>query len=256
MDHGLYRELSPHFRYQHASLWRALYRRDAGALQEACDALGVGRYSKYFPLLFTYRPINSKTLLGTRLSVQERHDLKEEFAGFGFGDVNQFLENLPTDLLFLLRTNNLIRSINLDLGGTAADRIKVLFTYAARGVFERPPPTDEEAAEALLTLNQHKSERVLDAARSGVHPVALGAADDVAKTTPHAGLLHRLWWCAPIRQLRCRFDLWSLGAAFWLGELALHLRTRWLLYVDESLAAETATAEEEASKSKSIVTKG
>lgn len=36
---------------------------------------------------------------------------------FKLAEINEFMESLPRDMLFVLRTSNLVRALNYDLGG-------------------------------------------------------------------------------------------------------------------------------------------
>lgn len=47
--------------------------------------------------------------------------------------VTDFLEQLPRDMLFVFRTNNMIRALNKDLGGSTRDRFAVMGKYAVEG---------------------------------------------------------------------------------------------------------------------------
>lgn len=47
--------------------------------------------------------------------------------------MTDFLEQLPRDMLFVFRTNNMIRSLNKDLGGSTRDRFSVMGKYAVEG---------------------------------------------------------------------------------------------------------------------------
>ena len=50
------------------------------------------------------------------------------------GDVNVFMESLPRDFLFVLRSTNIVRSLNKDLGGTSKDRFIAMAQSAIKGV--------------------------------------------------------------------------------------------------------------------------
>ena len=50
------------------------------------------------------------------------------------GDVNKFMESLPRDFLFVLRSTNIVRSLNKDLGGTSRDRFLAMAKSAIKGV--------------------------------------------------------------------------------------------------------------------------
>eukprot|EP01006_Ploeotia_vitrea_P050188 TRINITY_DN67421_c5_g9_i1.p1 TRINITY_DN67421_c5_g9~~TRINITY_DN67421_c5_g9_i1.p1 ORF type:complete len:730 (+),score=349.28 TRINITY_DN67421_c5_g9_i1:35-2224(+) len=134
LDHGLYRELDEDFRRNYCRMWNALFSRNQSELQEVCDKLGVERFWKFFPLILTFRSHNSQSKLGQRMSQAEVDELRRDLKEFGFADMTQFLESLPQDMLFVLRTNNLVRSINKDLGGTSTGRFFTMMHYAVRGL--------------------------------------------------------------------------------------------------------------------------
>jgi hypothetical protein len=56
------------------------------------------------------------------------------------GDYNAFFADLPREMLLLLKVQNLFRVINKTLGGTTAERLRILFDHAVRGVHTLPPP--------------------------------------------------------------------------------------------------------------------
>ncbi|RLN98417.1 hypothetical protein BBJ28_00013772 [Nothophytophthora sp. Chile5] len=118
LDHGLYRELDEEFRKTYCDLWRAMLLRDSALLEDCGKRLNVGDFAKYLPLLFTYRPISHKGHLDAAMSEDERQKLGEDLGKMRFSNVADFLEQLPRDMLFVFRTNNMIRALNKDLGGT------------------------------------------------------------------------------------------------------------------------------------------
>ncbi|XP_048562479.1 aarF domain-containing protein kinase 1 isoform X5 [Triticum urartu] len=57
LDHGIYKELDPKFRLDYCKLWKALISLDVPKILELGEQFGVGKYAKYFPLIFTGRTI-------------------------------------------------------------------------------------------------------------------------------------------------------------------------------------------------------
>ncbi|CAN0473232.1 unnamed protein product, partial [Discosporangium mesarthrocarpum] len=73
--------------------------------------------------------------MGKRITESERQDLKRRYKGvFTPENLNNFLETLPRDFLFVLRTSDLIRGLNKDLGGTSRQRLISLAESAVRGL--------------------------------------------------------------------------------------------------------------------------
>uniref|UniRef100_K3W889 ABC1 atypical kinase-like domain-containing protein n=1 Tax=Globisporangium ultimum (strain ATCC 200006 / CBS 805.95 / DAOM BR144) TaxID=431595 RepID=K3W889_GLOUD len=133
LDHGLYRELDDDFRKTYCDLWRAMLLRDTALLEDCSKRLNVGAFAKYLPLLFTYRTISSTTPLASSMTEGEKKELTEDLKKLQFSSVTDFLEQLPRDMLFVFRTNNMIRSLNKDLGGSSRERFSVMGKYAVEG---------------------------------------------------------------------------------------------------------------------------
>ncbi|KAL6654797.1 hypothetical protein ACP70R_008262 [Stipagrostis hirtigluma subsp. patula] len=127
LDHGIYRELDHKFRLDYCQLWKALILLDNEKILELGKQFGVGKYAKYFPVIFTGRTIESKSALGTQMSGEEQRRLKEDLNSLGMDDISSFMESLPRDFYIILRTDGLLRSI---LGNLGAPRHVRLLTYA------------------------------------------------------------------------------------------------------------------------------
>jgi aarF domain-containing kinase len=127
LDHGIYRELNQKFRLDYCQLWKALILLDTKKILELGEQFGVGKYAKYFPVIFTGRTLESKSALGTQMSSEEQRRLKEDLSSLGMDDISSFMEALPQDFYVILRTDGLLRSI---LGNLGAPRHVRLLTYA------------------------------------------------------------------------------------------------------------------------------
>lgn len=146
LDHGMYRRLDPSFRENYCELWRSLLLRDVDRGIVAAQNLGVNRdLYETLALVFTYRRPSSTGKTGARISKAERMILREKYKNVTAGDVNEFLRLLPRDILFVLRSTNIVRSINLSLGGTTRQRFKIMGESAVRGILiPNPSFTVEE----------------------------------------------------------------------------------------------------------------
>lgn len=58
LDHGIYKELEEEFRQKYCQLWKALILRDSCNIQILAEQFGVGKYSRYLPVIFTGRTID------------------------------------------------------------------------------------------------------------------------------------------------------------------------------------------------------
>ncbi|KAK1648976.1 hypothetical protein QYE76_066781 [Lolium multiflorum] len=132
IDHGIYKELDPKFRVDYCKLWKALILLDAQKILELGEQFGVGKYAKYFPLIFTGRTMDSKSALGTQISGEEKMRLKQELSSLGMDDISSFMESLPPDFLVILRTDGLLRSI---LGNLGAPHHVRLLAYAKSAIY-------------------------------------------------------------------------------------------------------------------------
>jgi len=147
LDHGMYRRLSPRFRAGYCRLWKALLTRDDALGARACAELGVapGAYD-VLSLMLVQRSASSGAGLGARLSKEEVARLKDKYKDTAAQKINDFMQTLPRDLLFVSRNTNMVRGLNLALGGTARERFRVTGLCAVRGLVL----TDAVEDDALL----------------------------------------------------------------------------------------------------------
>ncbi|KAL6336557.1 hypothetical protein AAG906_025109 [Vitis piasezkii] len=68
------------------------------------DRFGVGKYSRYFPLIFTGRTIDNKSALMKGMSNEEKKKLKQELKFLKMKDISSFMESLPPDFVTILCT--------------------------------------------------------------------------------------------------------------------------------------------------------
>lgn len=137
LDHGLYREFDERFRLDYCQLWKALILLDTKKIQHLGEQFGVRKYSKYFPVIFTGRTIDSKSALGTQMSIEEKKHLKQELGSLRMDDISSFMESLPPDFLYILRTDGLLRSIVSKLGAPRRVRLLAYAKYAVYGLAAR-----------------------------------------------------------------------------------------------------------------------
>jgi len=143
LDHGMYRRLDPAFRLAYCGLWQALLLRDEKLGKKVSMQMGISpdQY-EVLSLVFTYRGVDSTHKTGERMNKESRGRVRERYKDVTAGDINQFLQDLPRDLLFVMRSTNIVRAINLSLGGTSRDRFKTMGESAVRGILVKNPPQD------------------------------------------------------------------------------------------------------------------
>ncbi|KAF6163951.1 hypothetical protein GIB67_023659 [Kingdonia uniflora] len=142
LDHGIYKELDEGFRLNYCQMWKALILRDYAMIDHLGDRFGVGKYSRYFPVIFTGRTIDSKSNLGRGMTGEEKKNLKQELKSLTMEDISSFMESLPPDFLSILRTDGVLRSIISKLG--APQRIRLL-AYAKFSVYGLSVKLDRES---------------------------------------------------------------------------------------------------------------
>ncbi|XWS75349.1 hypothetical protein CRYUN_Cryun01aG0078900 [Craigia yunnanensis] len=104
LDHGICKKLDEEFRLEYCQLWKALILLDSKMIQHLGERFGVGKYSRYFPIIFTGRTIDSKSGLGKGMLVEEQKKLKQDLKALKMEDISSFMESLPSNFLIILRT--------------------------------------------------------------------------------------------------------------------------------------------------------
>ncbi|CAN6569969.1 unnamed protein product [Malus baccata var. baccata] len=151
LDHGIYKQLDEGFRLDYCQLWKALILLDSKKLHHLGERFGVGKYSRYFPVIFTGRTIDSKSALGKTMSVEEKSNLKEELKSLKMEDISSFMESLPSDFLTILRTDGLLRSIVSKLGAPQRVRLLAYGKYALYGLSPKLNPESDFSMEVKLS---------------------------------------------------------------------------------------------------------
>ncbi|CAM9109096.1 unnamed protein product [Pylaiella littoralis] len=227
LDHGMYRRLESDFRLTYSNLWKAFLTRDT-ALGERCAVeLGVeaGLYDA-LSLILTWRPTTTTAGVGQRITEEERRALVAKYKVILSTDsLNAFLERLPRDMLFVMRTSDLVRSLNKDLGGTTRDRLIVLGESAVRGLnipnTEGPQKMTREEAEGFVGASPALSEE--EAFREFLEREGLRHPAKLSLGSPKAGV-NRLvssergltaprglsWW----DWLDLRVRIWTIDSVF------------------------------------------
>ncbi|KAL9152223.1 hypothetical protein ABFS82_11G107200 [Erythranthe guttata] len=153
LDHGIYKQLSEDFRKNYCQLWEALIILDSEKIQQLGENFGVGKYARYFPVIFTGRTINSKSLLGRGMSSEEKKHLKEELKSIKMEDISSFMESLPPDFLTILRTDGLLRSLISKLDAPQRIRLLSYAKFALRGLSAE---ANSESDSAVLLVSRVK----------------------------------------------------------------------------------------------------
>ncbi|XVF20477.1 hypothetical protein REPUB_Repub12eG0003600 [Reevesia pubescens] len=140
LDHGICKKLDEEFRLEYCQLWKALILLDSKKIQCLGEQFGVGKYARYFPIIFTGRTIDSKSGLGKGMLVEEQKKLKQDLKALKMEDISSFMESLPPNFLIILRTDELLRSIISKLGASKRVRLLTYGKYASLGLSTKLNP--------------------------------------------------------------------------------------------------------------------
>jgi aarF domain-containing kinase len=163
LDHGMYRRLEPSFRHLYCQLWKALLTQDIKLGKRTASELGIGEIGfETLSLALTFRSSTSKARVGNRMTRAERKELKGKFKGISAGDINRLMESLPRDMLFVLRTNDIIRSLNKNLGGTSRARFLCYGEWSIRGSLIPNVTENKKSKDNITSSSSDPTDRRLN----------------------------------------------------------------------------------------------
>ncbi|XP_014105187.1 PREDICTED: uncharacterized aarF domain-containing protein kinase 1 isoform X3 [Pseudopodoces humilis] len=112
LDHGLYQVLSESFRMDYCRLWQALIKADMKRVQKYSRRLGAGDLYPLFACMLTARSWESvnRGIDQSPVSASEDMEIRSNAAAY-LPQITQLLNNVPRQMLLLLKTNDLLRGI-------------------------------------------------------------------------------------------------------------------------------------------------
>ncbi|CEF69676.1 Serine/threonine-/dual specificity protein kinase, catalytic domain and UbiB domain and Protein kinase-like domain-containing protein [Strongyloides ratti] len=117
LDHGLYSTLKDNFRVLYSELWLALLKPDLDEVKRVSTQMGVGDLHDLFACMITMRSWDSiQQGIKTKKKDDEEVEHIKEYASKLATKINEILINMPREMLLILKTNDLIRSIEYKLG--------------------------------------------------------------------------------------------------------------------------------------------
>ncbi len=169
--------------------------------------------------------------MGKRISDEERKSLKTKYTQIASPEaVNEFLQALPRDLIFVFRTTDLLRGLNKDLGGTSMLRLLRFGEEAVKGL--RLPiitPSDcmsahvsnpESQFQEYLKSKNIKGPDTLDINMSHASVNRLVSSECVGKQKSRLG-----WWVLLKFRLRVLLvETYIRIAWYWRGEKSFTTR--------------------------------
>ncbi|XP_015116584.1 uncharacterized aarF domain-containing protein kinase 1 [Diachasma alloeum] len=117
LDHGLYAELSNEFRWAYSKLWMAILNKDKEGMKRYCADLGVGDLYGLLACMVSGRTWDT-IMAGvekTKYSKNEKEMFQNEVPNL-LPQISEVLERVNRQMLLILKTNDLIRSIEHTLG--------------------------------------------------------------------------------------------------------------------------------------------
>lgn len=151
LDHGLYRRLGETFRQSYCNLWKALMLRDEALGRQATRALGLEEdFFELLSIISVNRTPSSRSGLGEQMPEAERKRIREKYKDrtkYGAEALKNLIQGLPRDVLFVLRSNSLVRSLNTELGANVGTRFRIFGSSAVVGL---SLPTQEMLPEAYF----------------------------------------------------------------------------------------------------------
>ncbi|XP_073248183.1 aarF domain-containing protein kinase 1-like isoform X2 [Porites lutea] len=112
--------LSSDFRVQYCKMWQALIRSDIDGVKQSSEALGVGEMYGLLACILTARSWDVVTTGIDQGPVTDHEaELIRESAATYVTQINELLNRVPRQLLLLLKTNDLLRSIDYSLKTSA-----------------------------------------------------------------------------------------------------------------------------------------
>ncbi|XP_019374262.1 PREDICTED: uncharacterized aarF domain-containing protein kinase 1 isoform X3 [Gavialis gangeticus] len=112
LDHGLYQVLTEKFRLDYCRLWQSLIKADMKQVQKYSRRLGAGDLYPLFACMLTARSWASVSQGIDRSPVTANEDVEiRTNAAAYLPQITQLLNNVPRQMLLLLKTNDLLRGI-------------------------------------------------------------------------------------------------------------------------------------------------
>lgn len=141
LDHGLYTQLSDQFRSSYSNLWLALIQANEKSIEKHASELGVGELYGILACVVSGRPWSAVKVgitahLDKKAMQSEESEIKS-YASRYMAEINLLLSKIPRELLLILKTNDLLRSIETRMG-TKGQQISfiIMSRYCSENVYK------------------------------------------------------------------------------------------------------------------------
>jgi aarF domain-containing kinase len=142
LDHGLYKEVPDHVRTFYCRLYRGFVTGHYEEIKNACADIGISDW-KLMAFVIFMRPLDMEFFTDEGITVADAHNLmkdKRKLQEFfhkatqqHIDEVMDLVRKIPREFLLILRNNNIIRSINRELG-SPINRFSLFGRQAIRGL--------------------------------------------------------------------------------------------------------------------------
>uniref|UniRef100_A0A1I7VZ80 Protein kinase domain-containing protein n=1 Tax=Loa loa TaxID=7209 RepID=A0A1I7VZ80_LOALO len=139
LDHGLYLTMESDFRIKYSKLWLALLEPDLNEVKKCAQSMGVGELYGLFACMVTSRSWDAinRGIDKSTATYQEQREIKS-YAATLIPEISQVLERMPRSMLLILKTNDLLRSIEYRLGTQGrADTFVQMARCCVRSIYQR-----------------------------------------------------------------------------------------------------------------------
>lgn len=142
IDHGLYVYMTPKFRHQYGTFWKALMTFDNKTVANVTEQWGIKAADLFASatLMRPYEGGDNKTRDGIKkimdkATAAERHYAMEQRMKQGLRDILSDEDKWPKELIFIGRNMRIVQGNNQYLG-SPVNRIKIMGEWASRSLFE------------------------------------------------------------------------------------------------------------------------
>lgn len=142
LDHGLYKEVPDHVRTFYCRIYRGFVTGHYNEIKEACTEVGIKDWKGMAFIVFM-RPLDMEFFTDEGATLADAYEMmkdKKKLQAFmqkvmsnHMDEVMELIRQIPREFLLILRNNNLIRSINRELGAPV-NRFTLFGRQAIRGL--------------------------------------------------------------------------------------------------------------------------
>lgn len=133
IDHGLYEILPDKTRKIWCEIWKYMVLNDEEKVKQKCKELGIDHYKVFVTMILMRSYDGANVGMSSKLSKKQIEEYSESLKK----DIDKLVEiihTVPLEVLLILRNNNLLRMINMDLG-TPVNRFVIMARYASKGIY-------------------------------------------------------------------------------------------------------------------------